>query len=472
MKAVLSVFIFLFTLTTMYAQEISTVKLNAPDKARGSAIMKALSDRHSERNFSEKKLSLQDLSDLLWAATGINRPESGMRTAATAMNKQDIDVYVILQEGAYLYDVKAHELKPVAAGDHRPLIADQQQTIAKAPVCLLIVSDLSRFGNLDEETKKQWAAVDAGNVSQNIALFSAGCGLVTVPRAFMNKEALREVLKLTPTQVPIINNPVGYPQNKNVVTFSFGKFQVSTLSEKMQKGNPGILVGATQDALQKYLPDGTFPMEVNAFLVRTPDKTILIDAGLGQNLSPNLNSLDIPAEQIDVILMTHLHGDHIGGLLRDGKPAFPNADMYLSKAEYDYWIKSDNKQAVNVLSAYKDKLKLFVPEELGSKKANLFPGFQGIAAYGHTPGHTAYLIESEASKLLIWGDIAHVMAIQMPVPQVAVTYDSDAQQAIKYRKKILDYVSKNKISVGGMHIIFPAIGNVKAIQGGYEFTPF
>jgi glyoxylase-like metal-dependent hydrolase (beta-lactamase superfamily II) len=170
--------------------------------------------------------------------------------------------------------------------------------------------------------------------------------------------------------------------------------------------------------------------------------------------------------------MTHLHGDHIGGLLRDGKPAFPNADLYLSQAEYDYWINNEQNQARNVLIAYKDKVKLFVPEELGSKKANLFPGFQGITAYGHTPGHTAYLIESNESKLLIWGDIAHVMAIQIPIPEVAVTYDSDAKQAIEYRKKILDYVSKNKIPVGGMHIIFPAIGNIKSAQEGYEFTPF
>ncbi|MDR0835555.1 MAG: MBL fold metallo-hydrolase [Tannerella sp.] len=261
-------------------------------------------------------------------------------------------------------------------------------------------------------------------------------------------------------------------ENKDVITFVTGEFLVSVLSEKMSNGNSGILVGASRETLEKYLPDGTFPMEVNAFLVRTPDKNVLIDAGLGQGLTNNLKSLNVEPEQINVILLTHLHGDHIGGLLKDGKATFLNADLYLSQAEYDHWIKSDNKQALNVLTAYKDKLKLFVPEESGSKKNNLFPGFQGIAAYGHTPGHTAYLIESDKTSLLIWGDIAHVMDVQMPVPEVAVTYDSDAGQAIESRKKLLDYASKNKIPVGGMHIIFPAIGNVKAAQEGYEFTPF
>ncbi|GHT51589.1 MBL fold metallo-hydrolase [Bacteroidia bacterium] len=267
-------------------------------------------------------------------------------------------------------------------------------------------------------------------------------------------------------------NSIMAQANQEVITFEFGEFRVSTLAEKMSNGGTSMLVGAGQDALQKYLPDGTFPMEVNAFLVRTPDKNVLIDAGLGQKLFDNLQSLEVTPEQINVILMTHLHGDHIGGLLRDGKVAFPNADLYLSQAEYDYWIKSDNKQALNMLAAYKDKLKLFVPEELGSKENNLFPGFQGIAAYGHTPGHTAYLIESDKSNLLIWGDVTHVMAIQMALPEVALAFDSDTKQAIESRKKIADYAAKNKIPVGGMHILFPAIGNIKVAQEGYEFRPF
>ncbi|MDR0384455.1 MAG: nitroreductase family protein [Prevotellaceae bacterium] len=212
MKTIVSVIVTaLMLVTTVDAQNLKAIKLNAPDRNRGSSIMKALSDRHSEREFSKEKLSLQDLSDLLWAANGVNRPD-GRRTAATARNNQDIDVYAIMEEGAYLYDAGAHELKPVAEGDHRPLIADRQTSINDAPVSLLIVSDLSRFAGADPEVQKQWGALDAGIVSQNIMLFASGCGFVTVPRAFMKKDELKKVLKLSATQIPLLNNPVGYPK--------------------------------------------------------------------------------------------------------------------------------------------------------------------------------------------------------------------------------------------------------------------
>ncbi|MDR2382848.1 MAG: nitroreductase family protein [Prevotellaceae bacterium] len=213
MNRFISVIVTVLLATAVNAQSLKPIKLNAPDKERGSSIMKALSDRHSEREFSTEKLSLQDLSDLLWAANGINRPD-GRRTAATARNNQDIDVYAIMEEGAYIYDAKAHELKPVVEGDHRPLIADAQASVKDAPVSLLIVSDLSRFAGADLERQKQWGAFDAGIVSQNIMLFASGCGFVTVPRAFMKKEELKKVLKLSETQEPMLNNPVGYPKKK------------------------------------------------------------------------------------------------------------------------------------------------------------------------------------------------------------------------------------------------------------------
>jgi nitroreductase len=199
----------LFLAASIGAQSLAPIKLNEPDKNRGVSVMKALNDRQSVREFSTEKLSLQDLSDLLWAANGINRPD-GRRTAATARNNQDIDVYAIMEEGAYFYDAKNNELTPVAAGDYRGLIADRQVSVKDAPVSLLVVSDISRFAGLDVETQKQWGALDAGIVSQNIMIFAAGCGLVTVPRVYMNKDELKKVLKLTETQIPMINNPVGY----------------------------------------------------------------------------------------------------------------------------------------------------------------------------------------------------------------------------------------------------------------------
>jgi nitroreductase len=193
------------------AQEFAPIQLNAPSKERGANIMEALANRRSTREFSPEKLSLQDLSDLLWAANGINRPD-GRRTAATARNNQDIDVYAIMEEGSYLYDAKSHTLLPIAPGDHRGLIADAQASVKTAPVSLLMVSDLSRFVGLDPASRPIWGALDAGIVSQNIMLFASACGLVTVPRVYMKKEELKTVLRLSDTQIPMINNPVGYPK--------------------------------------------------------------------------------------------------------------------------------------------------------------------------------------------------------------------------------------------------------------------
>ena len=204
--------VFLLGLTGAQAQSLKTIKLNTPDKTRGAAVMKALEDRHSVREFADQELSDQDMADLFWAAIGVNR-EDGRRTAASAMNKQDVDLYAFMEEGVYLYDPKEHQLNPVIEGDYRNLIAGRQTSIATAPVCLLIVSDYSRFGTVGSEAERiRWGAFDAGLVSQNIALFCSGCGLATVPRGAMEYDALVKLLNLSDTQIPVINNPVGYPK--------------------------------------------------------------------------------------------------------------------------------------------------------------------------------------------------------------------------------------------------------------------
>lgn len=200
----------MMTMVAGNAETPSTIKLKAPDLGRGANVMKAFESRHSEREFADRDLSMEDLSDLMWAAYGINRSD-GRHTAASAMNRQDVDVYVVMKEGAYLYVPVANELKLVADGDHRNLIAGRQKDFPLAPVSLVIVSDLSRFGIDDNKMAERMGAIDAGLVSQNIALFCAGTGLVTVPRATMDTEGLRNLLGLKESAVLMLNNPVGYP---------------------------------------------------------------------------------------------------------------------------------------------------------------------------------------------------------------------------------------------------------------------
>jgi SagB-type dehydrogenase family enzyme len=199
-------------LCDVYSQELKPITLNPPDTKRGSPVMQALALRASHREFLEKKLDLRDLSDLLWAANGINRPENGKRTAPSAMNAQDVDVYAFTEEGIYLYDAAKHTLNPVAAGDQRSLFAGRQPSATSPPVILVMVSDISRFRPSPDSLKLVWAAMDVGTVSQNISLFCAGIGLSTVPRAGMNQAKLREVMKLKETQHIMLNNPVGYPK--------------------------------------------------------------------------------------------------------------------------------------------------------------------------------------------------------------------------------------------------------------------
>ena len=186
------------------------IKLPKPNLNRTGTVMKALSERHSTREFASKALNLSDLSDLLWAANGINRSDSGKRTAPSALNKQDVDVYVILPEGSYLYDAKNHQLILVSEGDYRDAVAGGQNFVKAAPLSLVLVSDVSRFGDAQKTQNQVVGALDIGIVSQNISLFCSVAKLATVPRGSMDAAQLKKVLKLTDAQIPMLNHPVGY----------------------------------------------------------------------------------------------------------------------------------------------------------------------------------------------------------------------------------------------------------------------
>jgi len=208
-KIILQICIVILAISS-FAQAPKPIMLNPPDLTRGSAVMKALSARASEKAFDTAALKLQDLSDLLWAANGINRPESGKRTAPSAMNAQDIDVYLSMKSGIWFYNAKKNRLESVADGDYRKFVADKQENFSNAPVFCLLVSDISRFPVGTDSLKMIWAAFDAGIVSQNISLFCASAGLATRPRGSMDQQKLREVLKLRDTQRLMLNNPVSY----------------------------------------------------------------------------------------------------------------------------------------------------------------------------------------------------------------------------------------------------------------------
>jgi len=186
--------------------------LPAPQTDGGRPLMQALKDRSTSRSFSARKLPSQVLSNLLWAAFGVNRPDSGKRTAPSAMNWQEIDIYVALADGLFRYEAKGHRLDPVLAKDIRAMTG-RQPFVAGAPVNLVFVADRARMGKASKEDQDLYAAASTGFISQNVYLFCASEGLATVVRGSIDREALGKAMGLRPDQKVILAQTVGYPEN-------------------------------------------------------------------------------------------------------------------------------------------------------------------------------------------------------------------------------------------------------------------
>lgn len=200
-----------FVSATIVAQDSTSISLPTPDMAGGKPLMQALHDRRTSREFRTDSIPMPVLSNLLWAACGINRPESGKRTAPSAMNWQEIDVYVATATGCYLYEPSSHSLRLVVAADLREKTG-MQPFVGEAPVNLVFVADRSKMGNASEDDKTFYAGVDAGFVSQNVYLYCASAGLATVVRGSVPREALAKEMKLRPEQRIILAQTAGYPK--------------------------------------------------------------------------------------------------------------------------------------------------------------------------------------------------------------------------------------------------------------------
>lgn len=195
--------------TTSCQNANDTRSLPTPTKSAKMTLMESLQQRHSVRDFSDKAVSDADLSELLWAACGINRPDTKKITAPSAINAQDILVYVCTKDGAWLYVPDGNSLQKVSDKDLRSAVAGRQEAVAVAPVSLVLVSDRTKFGDRAKGADVM-GAIDAGYVSQNICLACTALGLATVPRMTMDKETLAKELHLDENKTLLINHPVGY----------------------------------------------------------------------------------------------------------------------------------------------------------------------------------------------------------------------------------------------------------------------
>lgn len=244
-----------------------------------------------------------------------------------------------------------------------------------------------------------------------------------------------------------------------------------------------------KDIIQTFAAIGetaSRPTSINAFLIDTGDRRILIDAGAGTLFGPccgrlpeTLAAAGYRPEQIDAVLLTHVHGDHSGGLLHDGERTFPKAELYLAKPELDYWM-SDAERA----RAKPSHQKMFTEGRAAlapyiaagrihtfTGRTTIFPGITAIPAPGHTPGHSFYQLESDGHRLLVIGDTFHAAEVQLPYPSVTVDYDVDPAAAATQRKAILAQLAQNHELAAGDHLSFPGLGHVERSGSGFAFAP-
>ena len=265
-------------------------------------------------------------------------------------------------------------------------------------------------------------------------------------------------------------------------TFSFGGVTLVALYDHPAAHDVKLFSGADPAVISSLVPSGLAPSAVNAFLVQTEGKNVLIDTGMGAQsggeLLHSLALLGLTPADIDIVLITHMHFDHIGGLSLNGKPIYSRAVLKIGDLEQAFWLAPnaydpkgspfiDIPTAKAIVAPYAERVQSFT---FGDEVA---PNITAIRAVGHTPGHTAFMIESQGRKLLVWGDVVHAIALQLPHPEIYPAYDYDPVTATATRKTILEEVSAGNIPVAGMHIPYPGVGRVnKAPEGqGYTFTP-
>jgi glyoxylase-like metal-dependent hydrolase (beta-lactamase superfamily II) len=252
-----------------------------------------------------------------------------------------------------------------------------------------------------------------------------------------------------------------------------------------------LLTGTTKAKVEATLKNNYLkpPVEtsVNCFLVNTGSKLVLIDAGAGSLFGPTLGKLIVnlkasgyQPEQIDEIYITHMHPDHVGNLAtKDGKLAFPNATVRAAKAEADQWLSQANlDKAPDAMKPFFQGAQASVnPYATAGKfkpfegETELVPGVRAVPAIGHTNGHTIYVVQSKDQKLVVWGDLIHVAAVQFPDPSVTIQFDTDSKKAMAERKKQFADAAKQGYFAAIAHISFPGIGQLRAEGAGYRWLP-
>lgn len=272
---------------------------------------------------------------------------------------------------------------------------------------------------------------------------------------------------------------------------TLGDFEVTALNDgtvdlPVNKILTGTTPAKVDEELAKSFLKSPLETSFNAFLINTGGKLVLIDTGAAGLFGPtlgrlltNMKAAGYSPEQVDEIYITHMHNDHVGGLVANGQPVFPNAVVRADKRDADYYLNQANldKAPADKKGGFQGPIGAIGPYQKAGKfkpfdgDTDLVPGVKAVASYGHTPGHTVYVVESRGQKLLLWGDSMHVAPVQFEHPEVTITFDSDSKAAKAERMKHLADAAKNGWYVAGAHLSFPGIGHVRADGKHYHWLP-
>ena len=311
----------------------------------------------------------------------------------------------------------------------------------------------------------------------------------------INKTISNYYIALLAIALPFSANAQNSTQQKfsqpGYYEMALGDVQVVALSDGTARQNLNELLKDAKPGEIKQLMNDNFQTEtlecsVNAFLIKSGDKVILIDAGTSDIYGPSLGHLTASLEkngykpeQIDAVLLTHIHMDHIGGLTKGDELTFPNADVYISNIEADYYLNPSNKEkAPEAMKRFFDGavLKLSPIIKAGKLKTfkfgtEILPGIRPVASPGHTPGHSFYALESKGQKMLFWGDIMVSDVVQFANPLITSVYDHDRKEAMITRKKALEDAAQKGYWVAVSHSSFPGIGHIRAEDKKFKLVP-
>ncbi len=270
-----------------------------------------------------------------------------------------------------------------------------------------------------------------------------------------------------------------------------GDFEITALSDgtvqlPVDKLLTNTRPGQVDKALKQSFLKAPLDTSFNGYLVNTGSKLVLIDTGAASlfgptlgNLIANLKAAGYQPEQVDEIYITHMHADHVGGLMAGDKLAFPNATVRADQHDADFWLSKENldKAPADAKGFFQGAMASLNPYVAAGKfkpfdgNTDLVPGIKAMAARGHTPGHSTYLVESQGQKLVLWGDLMHVAAVQFAQPSVTIQFDTDSKAAAAQRKLAYADAAKQGYLVGSAHLSFPGLGHLRRDGAGYAWVP-